>query len=268
MSTLFVFSSVSFADPNIAPDTNSADCKNSTLETYSGTSNLNADWEANTINLHWYNNNTLMENVPSVSSSCEYDSTLTPPATIPTRTGYTFTGWRVRPTYDFSTLTTSQDGQTYYAVDNLNGEKLCINYNSGNSGTGDTAICDGEFRELNIYEWKVNFSWGTIYGSVYCSAKSGNTNAYAWNNASSNWRATYNELQSANGVKQYCWCQATGYKPSGSNTLYGPKVNSLTWIFRRDDTSEDSCNQNCASQCAYHVTSRSGLRKALFGVTQ
>ena len=94
MSTLFVFSSVSFADPNIAPDTNSADCDNSTLTTYSGTSNLTADWEANTINLHWYNGNTEIT-VPSESQTCTYDGALIPPPPLE-REGYTFAGWKVR----------------------------------------------------------------------------------------------------------------------------------------------------------------------------
>ncbi len=35
-------------------------------------------------------------NVASASQSCTYDGTLTPPATIPTKTGYTFKGWTVR----------------------------------------------------------------------------------------------------------------------------------------------------------------------------
>ena len=34
--------------------------------------------------------------VPTASQSCVYDGTLTPPSTIPTRTGYTFRGWKVR----------------------------------------------------------------------------------------------------------------------------------------------------------------------------
>ena len=100
MSTLFVFTSVSFADPNIASNTNSATCDDSTLETYSGTSNLSANWGANTINLHWYadSESTTELTVPTTSQTCVYDSTLTPPpvSSIPQKTGYTFAGWKVR----------------------------------------------------------------------------------------------------------------------------------------------------------------------------
>ena len=87
-----------FADPTIAPTATVADCDNSTLTTYSGTSNLQANWDANTIDLHWYadSDTTTEMNVANASQSCTYDGTLTPPATIPTKTGYTFKGWTVR----------------------------------------------------------------------------------------------------------------------------------------------------------------------------
>ena len=100
MSTLFVFSSLSFADPNIASSSNSATCNDTTLETYSGTSNLSASWGANTINLHWYADAdaTTELTVPATSQTCVYDGTLTPPpvSSVPQKTGYTFAGWKVR----------------------------------------------------------------------------------------------------------------------------------------------------------------------------
>ena len=65
------------------------------MGTYSGTSNIQATWEPNTIDLHWYNGDTELT-VPSASQSCTYDGTLTPPATIPQKTGYTFKGWKVK----------------------------------------------------------------------------------------------------------------------------------------------------------------------------
>ena len=76
-----------------------ADCDNATLNTYTGTSNLSAGWQPNTIDLHWYadSDTTTEMNVATASQSCTYDGTLTPPATIPTKTGYTFKGWKVRP---------------------------------------------------------------------------------------------------------------------------------------------------------------------------
>ena len=70
------------------------------METYSGTSNLSANWGANTINLHWYadENATTELTGSGIPTSCVYDGTLTPPpvSSVPQRTGYTFAGWRVR----------------------------------------------------------------------------------------------------------------------------------------------------------------------------
>ena len=57
----FMFSTNLFAtDPNIAADATTANCDNATLETYSGTSNLQANWTPNPISLSWYNENTKM----------------------------------------------------------------------------------------------------------------------------------------------------------------------------------------------------------------
>ena len=79
----------------IASNTASAPCTNNTLETYSGNSNLQADWQPNTINLRWYNENEKLT-VQQSAQTCTYDGTLTVPQTPPTRTGYTFAGWEVK----------------------------------------------------------------------------------------------------------------------------------------------------------------------------
>ena len=97
LSTLFVFSVQSFADPNIASGSNSATCNDSTLETYSGTSNLSANWGANTISLHWYEDSESTTELTGsgIPTSCVYDGTLTLPAPLE-KEGYTFAGWKVR----------------------------------------------------------------------------------------------------------------------------------------------------------------------------
>ncbi|MBQ3784973.1 MAG: InlB B-repeat-containing protein [Alphaproteobacteria bacterium] len=78
----------------VGPGAATADCDNATLNTFSGTSNLSANWQANTIDLHWYNDDT--EITSGVPTSCIYDGDLTPPSTIPTKTGYTFKGWKTK----------------------------------------------------------------------------------------------------------------------------------------------------------------------------
>lgn len=84
-------------NPNIAADATSASCDNATLETYSGTSNLQANWEANEIKLSWYNEG-LRLTVQDTEKTCDYDNSLHVPSTNPTRTGYTFNGWTLRST--------------------------------------------------------------------------------------------------------------------------------------------------------------------------
>ncbi|MBQ3785084.1 MAG: InlB B-repeat-containing protein [Alphaproteobacteria bacterium] len=91
---LFMLLTIPAFATGVGSGASTADCKYAPLETYSGTSNLQADWEANTIQLHWYNGDT--EITSGVPTSCTYDGSLIPPSTIPTRTGYTFKGWTVR----------------------------------------------------------------------------------------------------------------------------------------------------------------------------
>ena len=92
---LFMLLSVPAFATGVGSTASTADCNNATLNTYTGTSNLSAGWQPNTIDLHWYNGDDELT-VPTASQSCTYDGTLTPPATIPTKTGYTFKGWKVR----------------------------------------------------------------------------------------------------------------------------------------------------------------------------
>ena len=51
----------------------------------------NPSCQANDITLNWYNGNTLHD-----TNTCVYDSSVTLPSTEPTKTGYTFQGWKVR----------------------------------------------------------------------------------------------------------------------------------------------------------------------------
>ena len=91
---LFMLLTIPAFATGVSSTASTADCDNATLNTYTGTSNLSAGWQPNTIDLHWYNGDT--EITSGVQTSCVYDGTLTPPATIPTKTGYTFKGWTVR----------------------------------------------------------------------------------------------------------------------------------------------------------------------------
>ena len=249
MFSIFSFYSVPSFASGIEADSSGAalpaDCDSDTLDTTSGTANLRADFEANRIDLRWYDNNTML-NVSSTSSDkCIYDTSIDLP-TNPTKTGYTFKGWKVQPEYDFSSLDTSRSGTERWAKD----ESTCYHALSGNKAGVEN--CDGEFLELSSYEWKVNFYYGMIYGMSKCT------------NVSGTW-ATSGNPGDVNG--KYCWCKATGYKATGSSTISRPLSNPL-WVFYNihgDYSSYNACKDTCSRHCTYGVIYETVFRRALYG---
>ena len=71
-------------------DTNPV-CDDTTLGTTSGSTDFEADWTPNTINITWVGNGAT---VSGGASTCTYDQSFNLP-TPPERTGYTFDGWKV-----------------------------------------------------------------------------------------------------------------------------------------------------------------------------
>ena len=95
MNKKFILTSIlaiTFAMPVMAEIESGATCDTTNLgqSENNSTANVEADWTANTININWYNG----DNVVS-TNTCTYDGTITLP-TEPTKTGYTFAGWRLR----------------------------------------------------------------------------------------------------------------------------------------------------------------------------
>ena len=86
---LFVGDSFATGIGNVA----TAPCDNATLSKYTGTANVEINWEPNVIQLGWYDGNTRLD-VPVSAQSCTYDGVVTVPPQ-PTRPGYTFNGWKV-----------------------------------------------------------------------------------------------------------------------------------------------------------------------------
>ena len=96
MKQLFLLFLLFFTTDSFATgfgNVSSAPCDNDTLNKYTGTANVEINWEPNTINLNWYNGDEKLT-VANNSQSCVYDGTLTVP-TQPTKPGYTFNGWKV-----------------------------------------------------------------------------------------------------------------------------------------------------------------------------
>ena len=247
-------------------------CVNNVLETYSGTANLTAQWEANEIKLRWYNNNTQI--IPSTESqTCDYAGALTLPAN-PTRTGYTFAGWHVRETMNFSSLSLST-GTVAYGKGTSGNTSICYWYNPTESenwqgGTNAACITNNNFTDLENHEWKTTYSNGTLYGMAHCSKKPGDNHSGSWSAATrTDWETatineldTYNESDAASEAK-YCWCKATGWKADGQTSVKG-SLSPLAWVFYSARGSASNCATYCASYCARIAQGYSGFRAALF----
>ena len=250
---------------DIPSSASTADCKHTPLQVYSGTSNLEAGWTANTIQLHWYNGDTEIQNVPVASQSCVYDDSLTPPSTIPTRTGYTFKGWRVRQPAQCSLSNLVIDGEvevgelTYVASRSSTNSCVYFDVREGEIESN----CDNSYVSgLNSGEWIAAFSHGIAYGESKCSAKTGNNRdsnngRWKWVAPSSDWIATESELTLA-GNGENCWCKATKYTPSGGTQC---NITPSVWVFA--DNVYD-CAEGCANYCSMHDRAPARFYRAMF----
>ena len=221
--------------------TDPATCDSGTLSTDTGPTNKRANYESNTLNLKWYDDSGNQLNVPTASNSCTYGGSIIPP-TPPTKRGYTFKGWKVA--YDFSMLSIVSSGLRRIGK----GEYLSTHGISCVSENGNG--CDADFADLNKHEWKVPFTSGdTIYGISMCSSVSG-TNAVAGS--------------PINDQGVFCWCKASKYKPSNTDSKYAP-LNVLSWVFAYQDTTDAYCAFRCAYNCAYYTQMSSSFRTAVYG---
>lgn len=248
--TLCAFPAFATGIPN---DETNPSCDNSTLGTYSGSAALEPDWSANIIPIRWYNNNTLIQNPGANSTTCEYDGTLTTPTTAPSRTGYNFAGWKARPSMDFSELISLGNATGRWAITNsAHGNKICFYDNVTAAQYTQTNCASDEFLDLERNEWKISFLTGTLYGNSYCSAKAGDTH-WTWSETDSqNWLTDYNELETTEGEKKYCWCQVTGWKYANNSALYAQQsiTAASAWVLFYGFASDAGCRERCAANCA------------------
>ena len=242
---------MSASDPTFSETLgNSPQCDNSTLHTTTGPATLNARWTANTIILNWNAGNDATFTAPAQNDaaySCEYDGGITLP-TAPTRSGYTFGGWRVGAAAAQCVL--SQ--QYVAAMDNeeVDWEPQYVKWEpiAQNGYTMAEDFGGGVTSGLNAGEWSVTFTEGTIKGRALCS----NTPGTGWGEI-----GTPNET----GGGQYCWCAGTDF----GNSCH---VASPSWVFSADNGDSDDCAYRCALGCALTVLDRSDFRRAIFGVTE
>jgi len=243
-------------DLKITKTASSAPCTDTTLDTPTGPAALEADWTANRITINWDAKNGTT--IPA--GECTYDSTITLPTT-PSKTGYTFGGWTVKAgpaQCSLSGLNSSTDGQLFKQK-SFDGT-YC---SAGDGGPNDIFDCENStFDGLSAGEWQTNFSYGSVKGTAYCSAKSGNTHYGQYGGDSSDWTATESELTSATGDAQYCWCKVTGYTPNGGDMCV-PAASS--WVLYIDDGSPSACAHHCAYACGGFLLYGVSLRAAVFG---
>ena len=243
---------ISIITPSYSYVTNASQCDNSVLSTYSGSANLTANWTGNNIAVTWYDGDTQYTN-----NSCTYGGNLTVPS-APSKTGYTFKGWRIRQTCELADVNFRDYGDTdsYWAayVSN-NGERIGY-YATGvntNENTGPTGLTEPG-------TWAAHRGNTAVYGVSYCSAKSVNTDYdYSYNDPS-NWIASYDQLTSASGQKYYCWCKATKYAIAGGAPCSVTTSNWVGWgavgvAPGQGLTYEQACANYCAGNCAGKIAS-------------
>ena len=224
---LFLFM---FALPVFATGINgaSAPCDNATLSKYTGTADIEINWEPNTINLRWSDGDTQLQ-VASESQSCVYDNVITVPPQ-PTKLGYTFNGWKVDHSCGLKNIdpNINATGRCYFGID---GKKHCFNganYNLTENGT-----------------YAVVFDYGTVVGEAICSSTTGYDG--------------YIGMPDINSVGEYCWCRITGYAwPEGGicSTVSG-------WMYENLNA-DSNCASGCSGTCAYRLYMYNYRRKRLY----
>ena len=138
-----------------------------------------------------------------------------------------------------------------------NGGNGWLNYEDTNKPCENATLKPGE--------WAVRFGYGVIKGDSICSAKSGDKQKFAYEETkTSEWSATGEELKTASGVKQYCWCKPYGLYDSITDTdLKLPLGSQDNWVFvfNSDDY---VCGDTCAGYCATAALFYPEFRRASF----
>ena len=221
---LCIFTTDSFAS-GISGGT-TAPCDSDTLSKYTGTANIEINWEPNVIGLRWSNGNEQING----QSTCTYDGTITVPPQ-PTKLGYTFKGWKVDHSCGLKNVDPTINA-TSRCHRNHNGSKTCyfgVNYDLTENGT-----------------WAAFFDYGTILGEALCSTTGGTAGKIG--------------TPDTNTVGEKCWCRITGYVwPEGG-------ICSTTSGWMRESLNDASfiCARECASACAYRFYEYDYRRRPLY----
>ena len=226
----------------IAKNNNDPSCDQSTIGATTGTTNLEAEWDPNTINMEWYSDGSKITPVNNAANTCIYDGNVTLPTNTLSKTGYTFLGWRVRVAAapaqcDLSGLnantTTIEDSEHYRWKPMVE---------------GGWAMPVDNSSDLNDGEWALTFDYGTVKGSSRCSSTPGNT---------------YAQIGTPTDAEgQYCWCKLTSYTPNTGNAC---NAGGESWVYSDPYGDSGSCTYNCGGTCASSVFYSNVFRAALYG---
>jgi len=243
--------------PDIPANVSNPSCDSGVLKTTSGNVNLRAEWTENRINLTWYddnaeNNGSAIDVSGTNSAQCTYNGGITLPTNIPTKTGYTFLGWRVRAQSCFSGVDTSLAG-TAFATITLDGSIFTDNANI-------------ETYELNkLGEFAVTLPYGTVKGISSCNdyepadfyslvmqMESGTISPqefgeifYGENGSGNMPSDTYNGNENSGGS---CWCKITSLVSNENQCNVSPAL----WRYMAGGgyATIDTCKQECPKDCA------------------
>jgi len=225
-----------------------------------------ATWTPNDIDLIWFDGYTQYTN--GTSNTCEYGDGVTLPQTPPTKTGYTFMGWRIRPYCDVSNFETGGNifgsiGKGFY-----NGVNQCIS---------DKQVIDCQFaNNLGAMEWQIhknhNKSMDSFLRGTSTCVDTAGTNP--WNNNEFTYIASNilpgDSLPNAqhnttNG--QYCWCKASNYTTVRSNNETDIcNFSSPSWVYLADLNDSENCAVECAYYCTEAITQYDDFRDTLYGI--
>lgn len=211
----------------------------------SGNATCVAQWGQNIVNLLWNDNGATTPHSGTQSDSCLYGpGDITIPTTPPTRTGYSFSGWKVTDWWH-----RLLDRFT----DNVRGTCYCYRHSNNNWGyTGPEchSVCYSAPDNMWGLRYHNNDATGIIIGTATCSNQS--TTLY-----------TTGDPGATSG--QYCWCRVTSYTRGDISEQY----NNLPWVYAYDFSSGD-CNSSpdgCLEKCGsiLHHGNNSTFQNALFG---
>lgn len=272
---IIVFNSA-FAVPDVDDSAvlgNDATCDETSLDITDLSADLHAEWEPNTINLTYYNDDTQYGD----AYSCQYDDFVQIPELQPSKHGYDFAGWQVRTAVQSCLsqqyVVAMNNGVPNYDPQYVKWEPIAQNGYTMAEAFEDENLISG----LSAGEWSVIFPNGELRGHAVCTNIAPNNlnnlinvdsqtlvlALYGDNGSGIIPYATFNKNDNTGG---YCWCAGTDFGNSCS-------VTPSSWVFGISNSdsmsmSKDECMSECSGICVLELVGFNiiAYRRAIFDV--